>query len=1050
MTTRAQELAAVADSVTRLLGDEAVEELALLGTFDPDRVTGVDPVALEHISDPLRPRDGGRQWMLKEGPRTDGLARWLRAERGKRRTRPPAHYDTPVQRALDHALDGDGAAGVVDDWTDTELLAALDVLRWITTARSKVDVEFPLPSDLDRDRIEAHLALNETLAPIRRLMAGGCLGRDVELAKLRAFSTATGSWGQDVATVEGPLRTLVVHGIGGVGKSTLVAAHVDELRRSPDHVAWAYLDLDRPTLRSYRAEVIVDDVLRQVGSQFHRHRRRVERSRIAYKASMRGSGLETLGHEDWFTTVNTIADVVSREADGRLVVVLDTFEEFQRHEAAGRGTEGLRSTTGSSRSDELRTMFSSLASMLPGFRLILSGRAPADLADTDAERIRVTEFEADEAVEVLRAFHADVSSTSAGGDGPGLDTALARAVVEAVGGSPLTLRLAARVIAREGAAAVGDAAHRARAVSLVRDEFVRGFLYHRILDHLQRPGEPFGDMLPLVAKASLPLRRLDLGLLEDVVLPTLVDLDELEEASPGMAHELLALLRAESALVLPSEPLRLRPDVRGPALAALRLDDSRLVQAVHEAAASHHAEGGPSPDRAEHLYHRLAAGHEVGEEELRHAREVVLDDGFSAGLPPATLERLRAVEDPGRDTSDTELRAWEAATAAECRNLMDANEVGRAAELLDERADRTAASPLHAVEARIRQAQGLGDQALAAAGRAVEASRHTALPAHYAAAVLQLALLHERLGDPGGGMSALAEAESTGLVAGDSAARLELQLNRWTMAERAGLPLDTWMEELDAREQLIRLGDGALDYYTSLWRLLAATLGGVESRYLREAVSRVGIGPDPPADLLHDLASALADWDTTGRLLEDGAAVKDVPDSNVAELVYQQLVGGGTAAQQILSGALWTQEPPAAVTEALRPLFVWWGIDRDRDAGDGATAGSGVHFLDQHLDFEHDEHRQLAEVLLGAYPHQEDLRNLGRRIGVRTDDLDWHLPVEQLARPFLRRASTGPGLGAVAEHLLTDDEAFSYHLVVRDMVGRDWLREHDLDEPTQA
>src|SRR6185437_967904 len=115
------------------------------------------------------------------------------------------------------------------------------------------------------------------------------------------------------------------------------------------------------------------------------------------------------------------------------------------------------------RDTELYDLFATLASQVPALRLVVAGRGPASVFLKRSRRDRQMHLLplADDAAAALLRFFAERSSRSVT---PQLDDALAHEIIRLVGGIPLTVRLAATVLAREGANAVTDAAVRARAM----------------------------------------------------------------------------------------------------------------------------------------------------------------------------------------------------------------------------------------------------------------------------------------------------------------------------------------------------------------------------------------------------------------------------------------------------------------------------------------------------------------------------------------------------------------------------------------------------------
>lgn len=138
-----------------------------------------------------------------------------------------APLDSALQRMLDIATRGRPVD--TDALDEDELVAALHVGRWCAAAGSLGAVPDLVPSGFDRERVEGRLALIETIRPVREITADGCLGREAERDRLRRHVDGPGP---HVSLIDHP--ALLVYGIGGVGKSTLVAQFVLDLAERTD------------------------------------------------------------------------------------------------------------------------------------------------------------------------------------------------------------------------------------------------------------------------------------------------------------------------------------------------------------------------------------------------------------------------------------------------------------------------------------------------------------------------------------------------------------------------------------------------------------------------------------------------------------------------------------------------------------------------------------------------------------------------------------------------------------------------------------------------
>ena len=146
----------------------------------------------------------------------------------------------------------------VPERDERELIASLDVRRWATEAIQRAGLTGAVPVQHDRNQIENRLAFLEVTRAPRKLVAGGVFGRDGELKQLHQYARAR----QKDPRADDP--PMLVYGVGGVGKSTLVSRFVLDLGElstgSRQPWAWAYLDLDRPTLSSFEPAVLLADV----------------------------------------------------------------------------------------------------------------------------------------------------------------------------------------------------------------------------------------------------------------------------------------------------------------------------------------------------------------------------------------------------------------------------------------------------------------------------------------------------------------------------------------------------------------------------------------------------------------------------------------------------------------------------------------------------------------------------------------------------------------------------------------------------------------------
>jgi hypothetical protein len=1059
-TLSARDLSELGAGLPDLIGSALVETLAVLATFDPDEdVPEGLRLSVEQISDRLTASDGRPEWILKERIRIDVLARLL-AHGGRRRLararKGAKPRDTPLQRLLDAVVYDKEIK--LDSLSEEELVAALHVGRWCAAAGSLARApKFAIA--FDRDRIEGRLALIETTRPLREITRDGCVGREAELERLRLH----------VEGPEGPVNllgypALLLYGIGGVGKSTLVAQFLLELADRTEPVAWAYLDLDRPSLSTYDPLILLADVIRQVGAQFPRTRRFLDLAGLEGREAESGSGLESEDFESWREVVPRLADAINKECGGRLVVVIDTFEELQREEERRPDTR---------LSDLLYRMLTMLSDYTERFRLVVAGRAPAlvflSSMHTD-QRLHVEAFRGDSAVAVLRHLYhleqdrlvelkrRDERLSAALPPPAPFDDALAREVVETVGGSPLTLKLAARVLALEGKSVIDDSAARARAIGKVADEFVTGFLYHRILGHIRGVSREKPQDLRDVAEASLPLRMVNADLLGEVVLPALGRTD----LHPA---RLIDGLIAETALADTEDGvMRLRDELRGPALLALRYIKPELVDDVHQRAATYYASHPQLPHAAGELaYHRLASGvtdgvHDLDPVAIAEAERSVVD------LPAESRDLVRStLADPGSLSQSLHRQAVEREIEAAAIRALAVGDLDEAARLLADDQDWTATTKLHRLVAQLEEARGRLGPAAAAARRDLQAAAVAREPERYSAAAVRVALLEERLHRAQKGAVVLGQAEREPWLAGQVLLRLELLLNQLAMLERTEVGSsdadDRWVLNLDARALLSKAEPAAVRSTTALVRLLAATLGRDEPAWVLEAVRFVGLGTSRYSTHSRNLARALAAWDLDRP--EAGAIASGVGLSlpgpmsleALTEVWFQAVLAPTPDTSALLDRAFSAAQPSPDVVEALRSIYLWWGLDPQElafqdESSDEETitpsAEPSAHFLDEPLDLKDPAAQRLLRTMSGAYPTTTDLQVLASSTGIHVESVDYKQTRGMTTRSLLVEAGRTGHLGDLIGYVLADPAAASFHTEIRELIGPDWLNEHGI------
>ncbi|MET7455815.1 ATP-binding protein [Streptomyces sp. NPDC005574] len=643
------------------------ERTALLSSFAAQCLAPVEDAAqthgdaavqdflLEDCSRTTTPR--GRRWSLAPGPRArtlDGLGsrdRLLVAAESA-----PGGREDPACAWAVRLLRG--TAPPLSGQSFDELYTTLSVVGWFQDARlarQRLSLDgVALPR---REDIEYALGRARLLQPLHALTGTRFAGRARELAWLSDRLDDAPDGGRPSAAQRTPAVRVFVHGPGGVGKSTLLARFVlertgdragrmgeavGEGEASPAGVPFAgprpatgrlpdgafgtddtaggdvpragspappgearpptpmpclYLTFDRHDLVAERPLTLVAEAVRQLTllkPQFAH----LARDLVGELANTLTSDRLTRSEEghlgpraahrrDELTLIDAFAALVTSVTGGTArpwVLALDAFEQVQR--------------SGPVAVERLLDFLTLMHQAHPGLRVLAAGRAP--FGSATFRSLRLDGFDPDTA----RSFLYGELTDGAHGALPAARRRELDAITRIVGTGPLNLKLAAALVRREGTRVLDDPRLRSELLLELGSQNVQGFLYRRILDHLDDPD------LRSLASPGLVVRTLTPGVIRDV----LAEPCELGLVDADRARRLFDGLRAEVTLVeaVPGRDAVVhRGDVRRVMLALVRRDRPSVVNLIHRSAVRYYARLDAQGDdavenRAEELYHRLA------------------------------------------------------------------------------------------------------------------------------------------------------------------------------------------------------------------------------------------------------------------------------------------------------------------------------------------------------------------------------------------------------------------------------------------------------------
>jgi len=811
---------------------------ALLAAFDPATLKGqggapapapdVDLRRLLADSVPLPDAKGGAGWSLQVGPRQAALATFATRDELKRAL---TLNDRPAADPLQRLLDGFvlGPAPDVDALDEEGLKLASQVVGWLTGVPSREPLDLP-----DLDDIRRRLEFQRLVNPLRRLAGDHFHGYADELAQVRNH-------------LDGPAGPpLVIWGLGGLGKSTLIARAALDLIDGSSPAGPApivYLDFDSKALAPERPASLLLEAVRQVSAQLPKGSTAASSAAVMlmheltedltpstaastetgsasdYAARLSGElGLERL------MSFNGMLNAVLDWAKRPLLVAVDTFEDVQY-----RSKQTV---------DLLLTFLGQWQDKVPAVRVVIAGRARLEYRT--GPEIILKGLDPESAVHCL--IDLGVPADSAG------------FVYEHVGGSPLSLHLAAEVVRRKSVQALAD--------DIAGDEFthrldqamVAGFLFRRVIDQIHNP------QVRKLAHPGLVLRYITPALIREVLAgPCQIDVPD--DATAQLLWDDLA--RETSLVVVEAGAvLRHRPDLRREMIRLLRETRRGQAAAIHLAAvdffARAHETSHDPRDRAEELYHRLCLEQTPAELDPRWdpLAEQFLRDAVDE-LPPKGMAYL-AAHGGGHSASQgfeaigagddfwrsAEQEVWERKTAQWVRDLIRQERFEEALKALRERRDRSSASPLWLLEARVFKNLGQWREAASVLENALRSWPEHLDPDGRLDVLLFQVRVSERLGDVAKAHAALAAARKLTGPRSTPAQRLDLAGAEARLAPE-GPDREAARRRLSAN--LASLSDRDLSAVPAQARRAAAELVGTDVEAVARVLRLVGAGPSSPA-----------------------------------------------------------------------------------------------------------------------------------------------------------------------------------------------------------
>jgi hypothetical protein len=571
-----------------------------------------------------------------------------------------------------------------------ELNALIQVAGWLRSVPGYGD----LPAG---EAIHARIELREMFTPLRHLTGvyehgvfrSTFRGRNLETTALRTYvgvappksllETVSRHLGSLTDSIFSNSKDpMLIFGVGGIGKSTLLAHFILEHfeAHKQDRFPFVYLDFDRPQLNALEPETLLIEAARQLSTQYRdlpdlsaSFNAFFEKWNQAYDSLIDNSSSESFSlrsleyskqkEEDRVGIQGEFLDLMSGLADvgsKPFLVVLDTFEEVQY-----KGEVYVNS---------LYDFMIRLREKYSRLRVVIAGRAPIT-------HLKTTQLELGDLDREAAAGYLEKCGVT--------DPAIAKNVAAIIGGNPLTLKLAAELVKSFGEKELKSLRLTKKKYGVLNERLpeqeIQGMLYQRILGHLRNAE------LKKLANPGMVLRRITAEIILEVLAePCHLAIDDIDGAK-----QLFEDMKKELSLVIPvsTVELRHRPDVRRVMLKLVRRsEEGKIAKEIDRRAVEYYKSKDGIVNRSEEIYHRLVLGESPRTVEARWVDGVqkYLLNGLEE-LPPKAQAFI--LGKAGIESASKEV--WESADAEDqtrhiarqAANLLNSGRAEQALDLVD-------------------------------------------------------------------------------------------------------------------------------------------------------------------------------------------------------------------------------------------------------------------------------------------------------------------------------------------------------------------------------
>jgi len=697
---------------------------------------------------------------------------------------------------------------------------------------------------------------------------------------------------KEINTVLGHLvsnepRILFVSGLGGVGKSALLSKVLlswieNKDKSGSSQKSWVRIDLDHSLVEPERPSTLLREAATQLARQHPdfisilddfindaaKTYSRIDYSKMESNTSLDWSqtGLERLTGE-----FNRILKLGINAPNNRLVFWVDTFEEAQ--------------FLGKSVVVKLLNFIVGLVHNTPNIRLILSGRTQLEpglglFPDFALDYLPLGDLPSNAASTLLLTLVRKVNIKPHEID----NTVITRAVKK-LGGNPLTLQLAARVIAAEGKQSLIN-------LGKMKQEVLQRQLYSRIIEHIHNPD------LQKLAVPGLIVRQITAS----VIIEVLAVPCGLGQINENKAQQLMEEFSKEITLVdedPENKSLRYRQDIRQLTLSAMPREMNLVIRQIDELAVEFWQKRAGVSARAEEIYHRLRLKHPTSQlaQRWNPAAAPLLRSTLDE-LPANSAQRiwlagmLNAVVDESLlvMASQTE---WEQQAAIEAQRYLVEGNPQKAIDILQKRSKRISGSKLYAIESRAYLFLGNSKKAISKAWVGIKACRDGQKDEAVDLALL-VAFINERNRKFHEAFEAVDTASEIAKQSGKPILKLSSSLRRLRLQRVSQLLVQQTISKASLIALAFDIGPNILASHPSLLRELAAELGQDEPEFIRWASNILLeelLQPLPNEELINTLRNmrSIAIAEEEWMIKADHTELLKLTKHRIEELLYSEL-----------------------------------------------------------------------------------------------------------------------------------------------------------------